>query len=337
MTNGTPPANSAGLPQELIPHLAEKTVTVEYASIKSDGTPITAPLAPFLGDDGQTIDIATGLAYPLKAERARRNPKVSLLYAEPKASLAKSPPVILVYGEAAVYDADLQANLDRFIRLNSAKSATFANTPPFLLRWLSGYLARIWVSVTPQRIVWWAGGDLDAEPQQWLAPAGTQAPPSDPPPKPLSRPHKPIVASPADWGKALDQAVENMGAPTLTVVGDDGYPAPFKVQAVSRPADGLELALPDNLPAPATGRACLNFYTVEVKNDEMVANETVSFIGEVSGENGRALFKVERQLPNLHIRGGLLGTFLNIREMRSFGKRAEIEAARRGQSVPTAR
>jgi len=336
MTNGMPPTESANLPQELIPFLAEKALTCEYASIKSNGTPITAPLVPFLGDSGQTIDVATGLAYPSKAERARRNPKVSLFYGEPKASLARNAPAILVFGDATVYDADLQANLDRFIRLNSVKSKAFAAQPAFLFRWLSGYLARIWISVTPLKILWWPGGNFSMQPQQWLAPAGTQAPPSDPPPRSLSRPHKPIVAPPADWGKELDQAIENMGPPTLTVVGDDGYPAQVKVRVASRQADGLELALPDSLPAPATGRACLNFYTLQVKNDEMAANETVSFIGDVSGGNDRALFRVERQLPNLQIRGGLLGMLLNVMEMRSFGKRAEIEAARRGQSAPKA-
>ncbi len=337
MSNGTWPVSPAGLPEELVPLLTEKALTCEYASIKGDGTPITAPLTPFLGDNGKTIDIATGLAYPLKAERARRNPKVSLLYAEPEASLSSSQSVILVYGNATVYDSDLQANLDRFIRLNRAKSETFANTPPFLLRWLSGYLARIWISVTPLKISWWPDGDLSTPPQQWQAPAGTQAPQSDPPPEPLSRPHKPIVASPAGWGKDLDYAVRHMGSPTLTVLDRDGYPVPFRVRTASRQADGVDLVLPENMPAPATGRACLNFFTIQVENDEMVANETVSFVGEVSGGEGQARFKVERQLPNLHIRAGLRGTILNIIEMRKIGQRADLEAARRGQSAPKAR
>lgn len=336
MSSKTESANLAALPEELVPLLGEKTLTCEFASIKGDGTPINAPLVPYLGENGRTVDLATGLAYPLKADRARKNPKVSLLYAEPLAALIEDPPVILIQGQATIYDADLQANFDRFMRLNRA-SETFAKTPSFLIRWLSGYLARIWISVTPLKVLWWPQGDLSRPPEKWLAPPATQAPPSDPPPKPLARPHKAIVSTTADWRTELEQALLQMGRPTLTVVDEDGYPAPFRVAGASLDDGGARLVLPGAMPTKARGRACLNFYTLQVKDDEMVANETVSFIGHVTGEDDEALFAVERQLPNLNIRSGFRGTISNVLEMRRIGKRAEAEAARRGQSPPQVR
>ena len=78
-------SNTLGLPEELIPILMDSWAC-EYASLKKNGTPITYPLISFPGDDGRTIEVATGLAYPSKAERARNNPKVCLLYSDPIAT-----------------------------------------------------------------------------------------------------------------------------------------------------------------------------------------------------------------------------------------------------------
>ena len=141
------------------------------------------PVTPYVSDDRATLDVATGLTYPTKAERARRNPKVSLLYSDPVGSGLVQPPVVLVQGLATVRDADLQANTDRYVRLVMAKApAAFKGQPKFLLRTLDWYFARIWVEVTPTRMWWWDSETLTSEPGQWIAPPATTAPPSDPAP-----------------------------------------------------------------------------------------------------------------------------------------------------------
>jgi hypothetical protein len=63
-------------PEELL-HLFERALTVEYASLTRAGAPVTYPLTPYVGQGGTTLDVSTGLTYPAKAERARRNPKVA--------------------------------------------------------------------------------------------------------------------------------------------------------------------------------------------------------------------------------------------------------------------
>jgi len=88
------------------------------------------------------------------------------------------------------------------------------------------------------------------------------------------------------------------------------------------------------MPDDAKGRACLNFYTLEVENEEIVENEALSFIGNIVEEENKMLFKIERQLPNLSFQRGFRGTLSTISEMRRMGKRAEAEAARRGQPLP---
>ncbi|MGS2643188.1 hypothetical protein [Streptosporangium sp. LJ11] len=64
-----------------------------------------------------TLGITAGLTYPDKAERARRDPRVALPYTGEAAA-------VLVQGRAAVRDADLQANTDRFVRHTLAKTSS---------------------------------------------------------------------------------------------------------------------------------------------------------------------------------------------------------------------
>src|ERR671932_2116676 len=84
-------ANPAGWPEELLP-LFERAITVEYASLTRANTPVTYPVTPYVGEDGRTLDVSTGLTYPAKAERARRNPKVALLFADPVGAGLADPP-----------------------------------------------------------------------------------------------------------------------------------------------------------------------------------------------------------------------------------------------------
>jgi hypothetical protein len=324
--------NSIGLPQDLVPLLMDGLC--EYASLKKDGTPITSPVIPFPSENGYTIDVQTGLTYPMKAERARNNPQVCLLYSEPKASPVEKPSTVLVYGQATVYDSDIQANTDRYVRMSLTRSQMFRQMPAFILRQMDGYLARIWIAVTPLKLLWWPEGDMGAAPQQWHAPEGTQAPPSDPPPGPLPTPHKPLVDPPTDWRKDIAYAFDRLGTPIITVVDEDGYPVPFRIRGGSLGPAGVHLDLPSAMPVDARGRACLTFHTLKVQNGEMVSNENMSFVGEVSGDGGDALFKVERCLPIFSFRRDPAGVVSLILGIFRMGKRLEVEAARRGQSVP---
>jgi hypothetical protein len=218
--------------------------------------------------------------------------------------------------------------------MNLARFTLFGMLPAFILRQMDGYFARIWIAVTPLRLLWWPEGDLEAAPRQWHAPEGTQAPPSDPPPRPLPRPHKPLTETPTDWRKDIAYAFDRLGTPIITVVDEDGYPVPFRARGGSLGADGVHLDLPSAMPVDARGRACLTFHTLKVQNGEMVSNENMCFVGELSGNRGDALFKVERCLPIFSFRrdpAGVVSLILGFYRMR---KRLEVEAARRGQSVP---
>ena len=60
---------------------------------------------------------------------------------------------MLVQGHAAVRDADLQANTDRYARVSVEKlPASVEGQPKAILRRMVFYYARIWIEITPVRI-----------------------------------------------------------------------------------------------------------------------------------------------------------------------------------------
>jgi hypothetical protein len=326
--------NPAGWPEEIL-GIVEKSLTVEYASLTRKGVPITFPLMPQIGEDGRTLDIATGLTYPVKAERARNNPKVCLLYSESLGCGLEKPPVVLVYGAATVRDADLQTNTDRYVRFATKRFAELGvPIPAFFLRTMTWYLARIFVEVTPLRILWWEGGDLGKEPRDWHAPDGMQAPDSDPPP--VSKGSKSLNSPLTKWRSEAEYAVNSLGKPVLTVVDADGYPVPFRTRHASTAADGFHLELSPQTPAAAQGKASLCFH---LHDEKFSWNENKTFVGEVTGDADTAFFKVDRLLAGQSLKkGSQVKVMLNMLKLRrQLAPRLKPEAQRRGQPVPKSR
>lgn len=301
-------------------------ITTEYASLTAKGQPITYPVTPYVGEN--TLDVSTGLTYPTKADRARRNPKVALLYSDSVGSGLKNPPTALVYGYAAVRDHNLQANTDRYVRESIRRfPQTYNNMPSFVLKRMNWYFARIWIEVTPIKILWWENGALDSAPQVWRAAAPAMPSLLDPPPAGVNP--GAWKDAPPDWRASVTHAVRAMGNPVLTVVDAEGFPVPFRVKHANAASDGFDLDLYGGMPTLAQGFACLTFHThPEVFNGQ----ENLVFVGKVQ-PNGH--FQVERQLADWSLKGGSLGATVSMMiNGRKLAPRMKAEAARRGQPIP---
>jgi hypothetical protein len=310
----------------------DRSVTVDYTSLTRAGAPIMLPVTPYRSDDRATMDVSTGLTYPTKAERARRNPKVSLLYSDPLGSGLVQPPVVLVQGLASVRDADLQANTDRYVRQAMSKlPAAYRGQPKFLLRRLTWYFARIWIQVTPIRVWWWDSKAMTGEPGQWVAPDATSAPPSDPPP-PGKQP-KAWLEPPADWRSVARDRIPRLDLRSLAWVDADGFPVSAPVIGLEQTESGFRLEVGQRLPGTPAGSACL---TVHGHPEEFTGQENHTFLGEVRGdEGGKYDFLVERALADWSITGNKLVRSLGfLRKGRQLEPRLAAEAARRGQPVP---
>lgn len=308
----------AGLPDEIYDAMCA-AINLEFATMTAQGVALDTPTFSMVNPSGRSFDIATGLAYPAKAERARRNPKVGLL-------LEGLPdmPVVAVAAMAAVRDADFQANVNRYIAETghyTVEALAFGN-PWSVIRDIVWYWTRIIVENTPVRIYWWPShAEMDKPPQRWDAPAGTVYPISDPAP-----PGKPAPSSSwplRDWRELaqekLDQGIEGH----LTVVDEDGFPMPIRARNARLTDDGFDLEIPAGVPWTIAGKASLCFMG------------GATFIGEVSSKDGQAHFVNERVLPVLPMVQDPHELFEPSVEVRAKLKgRLEQELARRGQNMP---
>jgi hypothetical protein len=308
----------------------ERAITCEYASLTRAGTPVTVPSTPYVG--AGTLDVSTGLAYPAKAERARRNPKVALLFADPIGAGSGEPPVGLVQGHAAVRDADLQGNTDRYARLTMAKlPAATKGQPRFLLKRMKFYYARIWIEIVPQRILWWENRELASAPQSWRAERARPLPASDP--APSGRQPPAWLSPPSEWRTIAARALRELPFADLTFVDAEGYPVCLPVTAGELAGEDVPLELGAGAPALPAGPACL---TVHGHDERFTGQENHTLIGSVVHEPSGPRLRVERALADWSLTGNRAQMAIGfMRKGRLLTPRLKGEAARRGQPVPT--
>lgn len=332
----------------------ESALTVELSTLTPSGQPITTPLTPYFDRGAGIVAVSTGLAYPAKAERARRDPRVSLLVADPLGSGRAELPVVLVQGLATVRDRDLQANTDRYVAASRVKlpEAT-RGVPRAILRRMAWYFARIWIEVTPLRAWAWADRSLSDPLGVWSAPAGTRAPASDPPPPGEAPPA--WIPPPRDAVALLERALTRLPLVDLTLVGEGGFPVCLPARAVELDAPGvvrvvlgpgarelLGTAASGEAGAPsASRRAAL---TVHGHPEVFTGQENHLFVGragpleDLSGGGVRVALTVRRALGDWSLPGGRTARSLRfLSKARVLGPRLRAEAARRGQEVPTVR
>jgi hypothetical protein len=329
------PLNPTAWPDELV-EVFGRSVTTEYASLTRTGQPVTVPTTPYLGASGLTIDVSTGLTYPAKAERARRDPRVCLLFADPVGSRMTGPPVVLVQGLATVRDSDLQANTDRYVTLSREKlpDAT-KGQPRFVLRRLGWYYARIWIEVTPLHVRWWSSRNLEEPARTWNAPEGTAAPLSDP--APTGTQPKAWLAPPASWRGAAQEALR-LATHDLTVVDSNGFPLCLPVMRTEVVDDGFRLTLGGAAPPAVSGPACL---TAHSHAERFTGQENRTIIGAVeppAHPGGEVRFRAERALADWSLAGRRPRMALSfLAQGRRLAPRLAPEAQRRFQPVPTVR
>jgi hypothetical protein len=322
-------ASAPAWPRELT-GVFERALTCEYASLTRAGAPVTIPATPYLGTG--TIDVSTGLTYPAKAERARRNPNVALLFADP-IGVRAGDPVVLVQGHAAVRDSDLQANTDRYVRLSMAKlPAAAEGQPRALLKRLAYYYARIWVEITPVRIRWWPDRELAQQRQEWHNDSPS-LPQSDP--APPGRQPPPWLPPPRAWREVAARALRELPLADLTTVAPDGLPVCVPVTVGPLEGDEISVRSGGGTPALADGPACL---TVHGHDERFTTQENHTLIGDLlSGPAGQRL-RVDRALADWSLTGNRLKAAIGfLGKGRRLAPRLKAEAARRGQPVPEVR
>ena len=308
-----------GLPVEVF-DVINSAIFTEFATMTVKGVPINSPTFCFIAPDGRSVDMATGLAYPAKAERARRNPKVGLLIEGPPGT-----PVVSIAAIAAVRDSDFQANADRYIAETAAYlhlSGGYGNSWS-VMRNAVWYWTRIFILCTPQRILWWPNREhTDAQPRRWNAPANSTYPASDP--APAGAPSSPATWPVSVWNERAKESLDQGINGHLTLIDDEGFPLPFRTRSASLAGNGFDLDIPAGAPWKLQGSGTLCF----------AGRDT--FVGDIETTNRGTHFVVERILPTLPMVKDPKEVYEPSPSTRTaLMARLEKELVRRGQQIPT--
>ncbi len=251
---------TATLPDE-VQRCFERFITTEYTTIDSRQQPITWPVTPYYSKGGPTIDVTTGLGYPKKADDARRNPRVALLFSDPTGSGVDTGTQVLVQGTAIVDEEDLAANRERYFAESGVKlPATKKMHPPKFLRGqLDWYYARIYVKVRPERVFVWPAGDPTVFPE--VLDSHVEEVRSGHIEEPLE-PHVAATGGDVAWDSRIAELGSRYDTGVLSWVGPDGFPIAVRLPIHLDP-DARRIRL-EEIPAglPLTeGRACLTAHS----------------------------------------------------------------------------
>ncbi len=272
------------LPQEVRDVFA-KFITTEFVTVDAKGQPIAWPLTPYYTDGAPVIEVTTGVGYPKKAEDARRNPRVALLFSDPTGSGIENEIRVLVQGTAVIDDADLRANRERYRRESVRKlPATQEMMPPKLVEGLFGwYYERLYIRVRPERIFVWAGEG--AEPQVFDSHMEEVRSGHIEEPK---QPHAPLQSGVPAWDPRIEELGQRHPTAALAWVAPDGFPLAMRV-AVRPDRTERRIAVEDvpaGLPLEP-GRACL---TAHAHHPDFKWQENFQVRGDlVEGDEGWAL------------------------------------------------
>jgi hypothetical protein len=300
---------------EAAQNLIRSGINSSFTTISKAGVPIDSPLLLFYAEDLSTLDFGTGLAYPAKAERARRNPKVGLLIEG-----SKHEPVISIAGMAAVRDSDIRKNTLRYI------SEVGHYGPSLLQPWEIAhkavwYWTRILIEVTPKRVMWWDNrAAMEGPPNIIEQPAGTVYPQSDR--APAAAASKPIPWPAEPWQEHIRSFLDRNAPGQLSLFADDGFALPFTARNVKLDGDTLVMEMPQGLPWTQTsGTAGFTF------------EGRATFVGQVSRQGSSYRFRIERMLP--HMPMVIRGEQVLVPEGKEdLLRRLRAELARRGQDIP---
>lgn len=239
----------------------DRFITTELTTVDRAGQPITWPVTPYYRPGDPCISVTTGLGYPKKANDARANPLVSLLFSDATGSGLENPPTVLVQGSAEVDDEDLDANRERYAHESVQKLPGIAKLmpPDALKRYLNWYFTRIYIHVRPERVYIWPTGGAIGEPELYDAHMEeVRSGHSEEP----ERFHAGAEGGPSAWHPRINELGTTYDTAVLSFVSPDGFPFAIRVPAQADEANRcVRLEAPPGGAPLQPGLACLTAHT----------------------------------------------------------------------------
>jgi hypothetical protein len=319
---------TATLPPE-VQQVFDRFVTTEFTTVDRRGQPITWPLTPYYRPGEPCIDVCTGLGYPKKADDARANPKVALLFSDPTGSGIEGCPQVLVQGTADVDDRDLDANRQRYRHdLVEKLPATAKQLPPkFLERFFGWYFTRVYVHVRPERVYVWPDGDPAREPELFDAHMEEVRSGHDEEP---AGAHAGAEGGGPAWDDRIDELGERYPRAVVSLVAPDGFPFSVRLPiSVDRAARRVRLeGAPVGVPWQP-GLACL---TAHEHDPEFNWQLNFQVRGDLVEEDGAWALIPHKLIGGMELPPGSLVSRIraNAGKVRRYRRTAKRELAKRG-------
>jgi hypothetical protein len=275
---------TASLPSD-VQAVFDRFVTTELTTIDRHGQPITWPVTPYYELGAPCIDVTTGLGYPKKANDARANPMVALLFSDPTGSGLTDPPMVLIQGSAQVDDADLEANHQRYVRESAIKLPATAKLqpPPAVQKRLLWYYARLYLHIRPERVYVWRAATEEPEVfgshMEEVRSGHSEEPAAD-----RLEPR----GGATKWDERILELGDRYPTAVLSIISPDGFPYAVRVPIeVDRQAQQIRLMqTPGGVPLQP-GLACL---TAHQHNEQFTWQTNFQVRGDlISHEGGWAL------------------------------------------------
>jgi hypothetical protein len=226
---------TASLP-DAVQSVFDRFITTELTTVDQHGQPITWPVTPYYSPGAPAIDVTTGLGYPKKANDARANPLVALLFSDPTGCGLGTTPMVLVQGIADVDDRDLEANRARYARESVQKLPDVAKLlpPEPARRFFAWYFTRIYIHVRPERVYAWPDGDISREPELYGSHLEeSRSGHSEEP----DRFHADPDGGTSAWDSRLHELGTTYPTAVLSIICPDGFPFAVRLPVRVDPAD----------------------------------------------------------------------------------------------------
>lgn len=304
----------------------DRFITAELTTIDALGQPITWPVTPFYAPGAPCIDVTTGLGFPQKANDARSNPLVGLLFSDPAGSGLKAPPVVLVQGSAEVDDRDLDANRERYAResLEKLPRITRPQAPGALKRLLGWYYTRIYIHIRPERVYVWPDGDTGTEPTLYDAHLEeVRSGHSEEP----ERYHATPEGGAGAWHERISDLGTRYPTAVLSIVSPDGFPFAVRVPVhVDEAARWIRIeGEPTGVPFQP-GLACL---TPHARDERFGSSQGFQLRGDLVFADGAWAVVPHRVLGSREAQSRMAVMRSGAARMRRLHRTARRELARR--------
>ena len=249
---------TASLPSD-VQAVFDRFITTELTTVDSAGQPITWPVTPYYRPGAPCIDITTGLGYPKKANDARANPLVALLFSDATGSGLEDPPTVLIQGSADVDDRDLDANRERYARESAEKlpASSRVQPPDAIKRVFAWYFDRIYIHVRPERVYVWRGPGGEPELYDTHMEEVRSGHSEEPP-----RFHADPTGGAISWHPRLGELGTRHSTAVISLVSPDGFPFAMRVPIqADEPARLIRIDAPSEGAPLQPGLACLTAHS----------------------------------------------------------------------------